>query len=152
MSYLPTFWQSADGDILAENQLISRFLAGEFTGCAIILEDYKNLGARFPFRHPVLKVIRYDDWITGVITTIQAGSSGTSYLHELFQSSEYICLPDMDLLCGKEATTELLAHAILDSLPKANIVILGDQLSMLTPFLLELLEGHSLRYTICRDT
>ena len=151
MSYLPTFWRSADGDILSEDKLISRFLVGEFTGRAIILEDYKNLGARLPFRYPALKVIQYDDWTTGVITTIRARNNGTSYLRELFRSYESICLSDMDLLCGKDATTELLAHAILDSLLKTNIIILGDQLSLLTPYLLELLKGHSMRYSICHD-
>lgn len=151
MSYLPTFWQSADGNIFSEDTLITRLLAGECAGRAVILEDYQNLGARLPLRHPALKVIHYDDWITGVITAIQAGNSAGTYLNALFHSYESICLPDMDLIHGKDATIELLVQAMLETLPKTNIVILGDQLSMLAPYLLELLEGRSLHYTICRD-
>lgn len=151
MSYLSTFWQSSDGSILSEDKLIDRLLVGEFSGYAVILEDYRNLGAKLPFRHQNLKVISYSEWTTSIVAAIQAGKSARSHLYKLLSASEHICLPDIDLIHGKDSTTELLAQTILEALPKTNIVILGDQLSMLAPYLLKLLNGHSLCYTICRD-
>lgn len=149
MHHLPTYWQSPDGEILSEDKLVDQVLSGAFAGRVLVLDDYKSRGAALPFRHKELKMIQYNNWLTGVIIAICAGDSGRSYLRDLLQSYEYICLPDMELIRGMDSTAELLARAVLETLPKTNIIILGNQLSMLAPYLLSLLEERFVCYKIC---
>lgn len=117
----------------------------------MVLDDYNGRGGIVPFRHPVMKMIRYDAWTEKVILAIHRGDLTKVCLTELFCKYHCICLPDLDLLDGKPSTMELLAGAILDALPRAQIVIHGNQLAPLVPYLLELLGDNKVYFSICRD-
>ena len=151
MQHLPTYWRSQDGHVFSEDRLINDTVSGLQLGKIVVLDDYNGRGGMLPFRHPELKMIRYDAWTEGMVLAIQQGESGKTYLTELFRLYDCICLPDLDLLAGKDFITELLAWAILDVLPDVRIVIHGNQLSLLVSYLLELVGDNAVHYSICRD-
>ena len=146
-----TYWKDRDGHVISEDRLIEDISAGRYAEKIVVLDDYNGRGGIVPFRHPEMKMIRFDAWIEGMILAIHQGDTGKAYLTELFRQYDCICLPDLDFLCGKSATMELLATAILAVLPQVRIVIHGNQLIMLAPYLLELLGDRTVCFSICRD-
>lgn len=149
--YLPTYWSASDGMIISEDALFSQMIQNNFAGKAIVLDDYKSHGAEFPYHHSDLHVIAYDEWIGGVIASIKAGENPIQHLRDFFGSYRNICLPDLDLLHGKDSTSGLLAQGILEALPATNFFLIGNQLTVLAPHLLEALAGNTLYYCICTD-
>lgn len=122
-----------------------------YDGKVVVLDDYNGRGGIVPFRHPGMKMIRYDVWTEEVILAIHRRELAKTCLTELFCQYLCICLPDLDLLNGKTSTMELLSGAILDALPRVQIMIHGNQLDLLVPYLLELLGDNMVYFSICRD-
>ncbi len=146
-----TYWKAQDGHIISEDRLISDVISGLYTGKVVVLDDYNSRGGIVPFRHPGMKMIRYDAWTEKAVAAIQAGKSGRATLAELFRQYPCICLPGLDFLEDRQATTEMLFTAMLEVMPAVQFVIMGNQLPMLAPRLLEWLGDRKVYFSICRD-
>lgn len=146
-----TYWKDSNGHIISEDTLITDVMLGMYSGKVVVLDDYKGRGGIVPFRHPEMKMIRYDAWTEKAVVAIWDGNSGRATLAELFRQYPCICLPDLDFLEDRESTTELLLAAMLEAMPAVQFVVMGNQLTVLAPHLLEWLGDRVAYFSICRD-
>ena len=79
-----------------------------------------------------------------------SGNSGRSALAELFRQYPCICLPDLDFLEARKATTEMLVSAMQEVMPATQFVVMGNQIPLMAPHLLEWLADRMAYFSICR--
>lgn len=147
-----TYWKDPEGHIISEDKLIDSVIAGEYDGRIVVLDDYKGQGGIVPFRHPGMKMIRYDAWVEMAVNAIIEQGDANACLTGLFRQYKCVCLPDLDFLEGRDATTEVLVRAIRDVTSTVQLVLSGNQLPLTVPYLLELLGEHTVCFSICRNT